>query len=326
MHNMMKRVVLIVSAVIGCLATSAGWAQAQGYPVKAVRVLIATSAGSNPDTLLRVIAGDLSKVWEQQIVVDNRAGAGGNIGAEVAARLPADGYNLFMAHTNHSINVSLYKKLSYDLATDFVPISLLALSPFVATVHPSLPVKSVPELIKLAKARPGDLAYASAGTGSGTFFCAEYFNGMAGVKMLHVAYKGGGPALAAILAGETSVYFTPIATGMPHIRSGKLRALGVTAPKRLRDLPDLPAIAETLPGYEMLSWAGLMAPQKTPQAVIDTVHKTVASVLHAPELNKRLSDLGYIVMGGGPEALSAHIRTETERYARLIRQIGLPQQ
>jgi tripartite-type tricarboxylate transporter receptor subunit TctC len=324
---MRLRRMFIVSAAIGWLAnSSAVLAQAPGYPAKPIRVLVASSAGSNPDMVLRVISGDLSKVWGQQIVVDNRAGAGGNIGAELAARAPADGYNLFMAHTNHSINISLYKKLTYDLVNDFVPISLVALSPFVATVHPSLPVKSLRELIRLAKARPGDLAYASAGTGSGTFFCAEYFNGMAGVKMLHVSYKGGGPALAAVIAGETSVYFTPIATGMPHVRSGKLRPLGVTAPKRLRDLPDLPAIAETLPGYEMLSWAGLMAPQKTPQAVIEAVHKTVASVLHTPEVNKRLNDLGYIVVGGGPDALSAHIRTETGRYAKLIRQIGLPQQ
>jgi tripartite-type tricarboxylate transporter receptor subunit TctC len=319
------RAFVFISFSIAVLAAAAT-GHAQNYPAKPVRVLIASSAGSNPDNVLRVISGDLSKVWGQQIVVDNRAGAGGNIGAEIAARAPADGYNLFMAHTNHSINVSLYKKLTYDLARDFVPISLVALSPFVATVHPSLPVKSLRELIKLARARPGDLAYASAGTGSGTFFCAEYFNGMAGVKMLHVAYKGGGPALAAIIAGETSVYFTPIATGMPHVRSGKLRPLGVTAPKRLPDLPNLPAIAETLPGYEMLSWAGLMAPQKTPQAVIDFVHRTVASVLQTPELNKRLSDLGYIVVGGGPDALAAHIRTETERYAKLIRQIGLPPQ
>ncbi|MGQ0749993.1 MAG: Bug family tripartite tricarboxylate transporter substrate binding protein [Betaproteobacteria bacterium] len=316
---------LFVSVAVAALGT-AGAGHAQNYPAKPVRVLIASSAGSNPDTVLRVISGELSKAWGQQIVVDNRAGAGGNIGAEIAARAPADGYNLFMAHTNHTINISLYRKLSYDLARDFVPISLVALSPFVATVHPSLPVKSLRELIRLAKARPGDLAYASAGTGSGTFFCAEYFNGMAGVKMLHVSYKGGGPALAAVIAGETSVYFTPIATGMPHVRSGKLRPLGVTAPKRLPNLPDLPAIAETLPGYEMLSWAGLMAPQKTPQAVIDFAHKTLAAALQAPELNKRLNDLGYIVVGGGADALAAHIRTETERYAKLIRQIGLPPQ
>lgn len=321
------RATLIVSAAIGSLAAAtAGSVQAQAYPAKPVRVLIASSAGSNPDTVTRLIASDLARLWGQQVVVDNRAGAGGNIGAEVAARAPADGYTLFMAHTNHTINASLYRKLSYDIARDFVPISLVALSPFVATVHPSLPVKSLRELISLGKARPGDIAYASAGTGSGTFFCAEYFNAMAGVKMLHVSYKGGGPALAAIISGETSVYFAPIATGMPHIRSGKLRPLGVTAPKRLPDLPNLPAIAESLPGYQMLSWAGLMAPQKTPQPVIDSVHKTVAAVVRAPALNKRLNDLGYIVVGGGPDALAAHIRTETERYAKLISQIGLPQQ
>lgn len=313
----------IVFASMACGVTSAA---AQSYPVKPLRVLIASSAGSNPDTVTRTIAGDLARMWGQQVVVDNRAGAGGNIGAEIAARAPADGYNLFMAHTNHTINASLYRKLTYDLVSDFVPISLVALSPFVASVHPSLPVKSLRELINLAKSRPGDLIYASAGTGSGTFFCAEYFNGMAGVKMLHVAYKGGGPALTAIVSGETSVYFTPIATGMPHVRAGKLRALGVTSAKRLPEYPDVPAVAEALPGYEMQSWAGMMAPAKTPPAIIEAVHKTIVSVLATPEVRKRMADQGYLVVGGGPDALAAHIRTETERYAKLIRQIGLPQQ
>lgn len=314
---------IVVACVIGAMASGAS---AQTYPVKPVRVLIASSAGSNPDTVTRIIAGDLSRVWGQQIVIDNRAGAGGNIGAEIAARAPADGYNLFMAHTNHTINTTLYRKLTYDLTSDFVPISLVALSPFVASVHPSVPVKSLRELIHLAKSRPGDLTYASAGTGSGTFFCAEYFKGLANVNMLHVAYKGGGPALTAVISGETSVYFTPIATGMPHIRNGRLRGLGVSAAKRLPHLPELPAIAETLPGYEMQSWAGMMAPTKTPQAITEAVHKAIVTVLATPEVKKRMSDLGYIVMGGGPDALAAHIRTESERYAKLIRQIGLPAQ
>jgi tripartite-type tricarboxylate transporter receptor subunit TctC len=196
----------------------------------------------------------------------------------------------------------------------------------VATVHPSLPVKSLRELVNLAKARPGDLTYASAGTGSGTYFTAEYFNGMAKVKMLHVAYKGGGPALAAVVAGETSVYFTPIATGMPHIRSGKLRPLGVSAPKRVAELPAIPAIAEMFPGYEMLSWAGLMVPARTPQAIVDAIHKAAVSAVNAPEISKRLNSLGYIVVGSRPEALAAYIKTEIDKYANLIRQIGLPPQ
>ena len=323
-----KNLKLVVTSVaVGCLANVfQGAAWAQGYPGKPVRVLVASSAGSNPDTIARVVAVGLTQALGQQIIVDNRAGAGGNIGAEIAARAPADGYNVFLAHTNHSINTTLYKKLAYDVINDFSPVSLLALSPFVATVHPSLPAKSLRDLINIAKARPGDLTYASAGTGSGTFFSAEYFNSMAKVKMLHVAYKGGGPALAAVVAGETSVYFTPFATGLPHIRSGKLRPLGVSAPKRLPDLPGVPAIAETLPGYEVLAWAGLMVPAKTPGSVIETLHKAAVSALRDPEVRKRLNSLGYIVVGSRPDELGTHIRTEIDKYAKLIRQIGLPPQ
>jgi tripartite-type tricarboxylate transporter receptor subunit TctC len=301
-------------------------AWAQSYPTKPVRVLIATSAGSNPDTIMRIVANGFTHAWHQQVIVDNRAGAGGNIGAELAARAPADGYTLFLAHTNHSINATLYRKLSYDIVKDFSPVSLLALSPFVAAVHPSVPVKSLRELINLAKARPGDLTYASAGAGSGTFFAAEYFNGMANAKMLHVPYKGGGPALTAAVSGETAVYFTPIGPGLPHIQSGKLRPLGVSAPKRLAQLPAVPPIAETLPGYEMLSWAGLMVPAGTPQGIIESIHKTAVSVLNTPEVNKRLGAMGYIVVGGGPEELAAYVKTEIAKYSRIIRQIGLPPQ
>ena len=315
------------SIVAGCLAgflACAGWAQ--GYPAKPVRVIVASSAGSNPDTVARVVASGLTQVLGQQIVVDDRAGAGGNIGAEIAARAPADGYNVFLAHTNHSINATLYKKLNYDLLGDFSPVSLLALSSFVVTVHPSLPARSLDELIKLAKARPGDLNYASAGTGSGTFFTAEYFDSMAGVKMLHVAYKGGGPALAAVISGETSVYFAPIATSLPHVRDGKLRALGVSTPKRAAELPQVPAIAETLPGFEMFSWAGLMVPAKTPKPIVDALHKAAVAALAAPETAKRLKDLGFVAVGSSPEELSAHCRKEIDKYAKLIRQIGLPPQ
>jgi tripartite-type tricarboxylate transporter receptor subunit TctC len=314
------------SIVLTALAIVCAPAWAQTYPTKPVRVLIATSAGSNPDTIMRIVANGFTHAWHQQVIVDNRAGAGGNIGAELAARAPADGYTLFLAHTNHSINATLYRKLSYDIVKDFSPVSLLALSPFVAAVHPSVPVKSLRELINLAKARPGDLTYASAGAGSGTFFAAEYFNGMANAKMLHVPYKGGGPALTAAVSGETAVYFTPIGPGLPHIQSGKLRPLGVSAPKRLAQLPAVPPIAETLPGYEMLSWAGLMVPAGTPQGIIESIHKTAVSVLNTPEVNKRLGAMGYIVVGGGPEELAAYVKTEIAKYSRIIRQIGLPPQ
>jgi len=318
---------VVTSVAIVCFATayaSAAWAQ--NYPSKPVRVLVASSAGSNPDTIARVVADGLTQVFGQQVVVDDRAGAGGNIGAEVAARAPADGYTVFLAHTNHSVNATLYKKLSYDVLRDFSPVTLLALSAFVASVHPSLPAKSVRDLVNIAKARPDDLTYASAGAGSGTFFAAEYFKAMAKVNMLHVAYKGGGPALAAVLSGETTVYFTPLATGLPHIRSSKLRALGVTAARRLSELPDVPAIADTLPGYELLGWAGFMVPAKAPKEVVDTLHKAAVAALKRPDVAKRLDDLGYIPVGSRPEEMGAYIKSEIDKYAKLIGQIGLPRE
>jgi tripartite-type tricarboxylate transporter receptor subunit TctC len=299
---------------------------AQTYPAKPVRMVVASSAGSNPDTIGRVLATGLTQVFGQQVIVDDRAGAGGNIGAEIAARAPADGYTLFLAHTNHSINATLYRKLSYDLLTDFVPVTLVALSAFVATVHPSLPVKSVRDLLQLARSRPGDLNYASAGVGSGTFFAAEYFNGLGNVKMQHVPYTGGGPALASIIAGETSVYFTPLATGLPHIRNGRLRALGVTALRRVPELPNVPPVADTLPGYEVLSWAGLMLPAKTPREIADAVHKATLATLSRPDVAKRFEDLGFFVTPGRPDEMAAYVKTETAKYAKLIRQVGMPLQ
>jgi tripartite-type tricarboxylate transporter receptor subunit TctC len=314
-------------AAAGCaLAACACACAAQSFPAKPLRLIVASSAGSNPDTVARIVVSALAPILGQQIVVDNRAGAGGNIGAELAARAPADGHTVFYAHTNHSINPALYRKLSYDLLKDFVPVSLVALSSFVAAVHPSVPVRTVSELIRLAKSRPGDLTYASAGIGSGTHFAAEYFNGMAGVKLLHVAYKGGGPAVAAAISGETAIYFVPIAVGLPHFRSGKLRALGVSMPQRVADLPGVPAIAETLPGYEMYSWAGLMLPAGAPQLAVDTLHKAVVSALANADTARRLRELAVVPVGSGPAELTAHCRKEIDKYAKLIRSIGLPQQ
>lgn len=324
----MTRYRLFVTSLgmVSCACVFPNTASAQSYPGKPLRMIVASSAGSNPDTVGRVLANGLAQVLGQQVIVDNRAGAGGNIGAEVAARAPADGYTLFLAHTNHSINASLYRKLAYDILKDFLPVTLVAFSPFVAVVHPSVPARSVADLVKIAKARPGDLNYASAGTGSGTFFAAEYFKGLANVNMVHVPYTGGGPALASILAGETSVYFTPIATGLPHIRSGKLRPLGVTAPKRLDELPDTPAIAETLPGYEVMAWAGVMVPTKTSKEVIEAVHKATLSVLANPEVMKRLQSLGFHVVTGQPDQMLAYVKGEIDKYGKLIRQINFPLQ
>jgi tripartite-type tricarboxylate transporter receptor subunit TctC len=304
-------------------APAQAYGPAGSYPVKPVRLIVATSAGANPDVLARIVAAGLAPLLGQQVIVENRAGAGGNIGAEYAARAPADGYTLFVIHTNHPINTALYPKLGYDIFTDFAPITQLATSAFVLVVHPSLPARSVRELVALAKARPGEISFSSAGTGSGTHLAAEHFNGMVKVKMLHVAYKGGGPALTAIAAGETSVYFTPVSTGMPHIRGNRLRPLGVTTPGRLQDLPGVPAIAETVPGYEFTSWAGLMAPAKAPKQVVEVMHKAAAAALKHPETARRLEAAGFVTIGSRPEELETVMRLEVDKYTKLIRQIGL---
>ena len=323
----MKSPLLQSTVVITCLAGAlAPAAYSQSYPSKPIRVIVASSAGSNPDTIGRIIGNGLSQALGQQVVIDNRAGAGGNIGGEIAARAPADGYTVFLAHTNHSINAHLYKKLTYDILADFAPVSMMALSYFAAAVHPSLPVKSIAELIKLAKSRPGDLTYASAGTGSGTYFTAEYFNGLAGIKMLHVAYKGGGPATAAVLSGETSVYFTPVATGLAHIRSGRLRALAVSSKKPLAELPGLAPIADTLPGFEMYSWAGFLVPVKAPKSVVETLHKAAVATIASPDVAKRLKDQTFVPVGSTPEEMAAQLRREIDKYAKLIKTIGLPPQ
>jgi tripartite-type tricarboxylate transporter receptor subunit TctC len=319
-----SRTACLALASLACMLTS--HAAAQGYPQKPVRMIVASSAGSNPDTIGRVVANALTQLWGQQVIVDNRAGAGGNIGGEAAARAPADGYTLLMAHTNHSINPPLYRKLTYDILRDFAPVTLVGTSPFVLVVHPSLPVKSVAELIRIAKARPGDLNYASAGIGSGTFFSAEYFKGLAAVDMVHVPYTGGGPALASVVAGETTVYFTPIATGINHIRSGRLRPLGVTARNRLPQLPDVPPIAETLSGYEMMSWAGVMAPAKTPREVIESVLAATHKVLANADVRNRIEALGFNVVTSTPDELTAYVKGEIDKYGALIRRINLPQQ
>jgi tripartite-type tricarboxylate transporter receptor subunit TctC len=307
----------IVASILACAAS------AQGYPTKPVRMIVASSAGSNPDTIGRIFASGLSQTLGQQVIVDNRAGAGGNIGAEVAARAPADAYTLFLAHTNHSINTALYRKLTYDILADFTHVTLVATSAFVAVVHPSVPARSVRELLNIARTRPGALNYASAGTGSGTFFAAEYFIGMANIKMLHVPYTGGGPALASILSGETSVYFTPLATGLGQIRSGKLRAVGVTASKRLPELPDVPPIADTFPGYEVLSWAGLMLPVKTPRELVGAVQKSALAALARPEVTKRFDELGFTVVTSRGDEMESFVKGEIGKYGKIIRQVGM---
>ncbi|OGA55028.1 MAG: hypothetical protein A3G24_25895 [Betaproteobacteria bacterium RIFCSPLOWO2_12_FULL_62_13] len=298
-----------------------GWAQ--DYPSKPIRYIVPSSAGSAVDTIGRIVAGGLGEIFGQQVIVDNRAGAGGNIGAAIAAKTPPDGYTLLQVNNNHATNVTLYRNLGYDLVRDFAPVTQLALSPYVIVVHPSLPVKSVGDLIKLAKARPGAINYASAGVGSGTFMAAELFKSQAGVDMVHVPYVGGGPALTSVIAGETVVYGAPLSTALPQIRQGRLRPLGLTTTRRLSLLPDYPTVAETVPGYEFNAWAGILVPAKTPKETIAAIHDAVISALNRPDVSKRLTDLGYVVVAGQPDELAAYIKSEIAKMAKLIRDNNL---
>ena len=255
----------------------AGWAGAQStsissgqaYPAKPVRLIAPSSPGSGVDIVARFYAQKLSAQIKQQVVVENRAGAGANIGAEIAAKAPPDGYTLFMGTPAHTINPSLYRRLNYDILRDFAPISQVSSGQYVAVVHPALPVKTLQQLIALAKARPGQLNYGSAGNGNATHLAAELFRTLAGVDIVHVPYKGSGPALIDLVGGQMQIMFSNLTAALPHMKSAKLRALAVTGDKRTPIVPELPTVAESgLAGYAVVSWFGLLAPAGTPQEII----------------------------------------------------------
>lgn len=301
---------------------AAGWAQP--YPAKVVRYLVPFTSGSAADTLGRVVAGGLTDVFGRQVIVENRGGAAGNIGAEIAARSPADGYTLLQGNMPLATNVSLYRSLPYDLMRDFAMVTQLASSPQVLCVHPSLPAKSLGELLRLAKARPGAINYSSAGVGSTTYLAMEILKGMAGANVVHVPYRGGAEAVTAVVSGETSVSFLPIATALPQVRQGRLRALAVSTARRLPSLPEHPTVAESgVAGYDFNNWYGLMVPAKTPKETIAAIHGAAIAVLKKPEVSKRLGDLGYVPAGDSPEEFTAYVKSEVDRLGKLIRAFNL---
>ena len=258
------------------------------------------------------------------MIVDNRAGAAGNIGAEVAAKAPPDGYTMMLVILGHAANATLYRNLPYDLVRDFAPVIQLASTPSILVVHPSLPVKSVAELVALARAKPGALNYSSGGMGTPTFIAGELFKLQAKVDMLHVPYRAGGEALTAVVSGETSVYFAPIAPALPHVRAGKLRALAVTSSTRMPLLQDYPTVAESgYPAYQTGNWYGLAVPARAPPEIVAALNKAVLAVLKNPAVNKRLVDSGYLVIGDTPAEFAAHIRSEISNLANVLKDVRL---
>lgn len=299
-------------------------AGAQQYPARAIRVIVASSPGSGVDIVSRIVSQKLSAGLGQQVFVDNRAGAGANLGAEIAAKSLPDGYTLLMGTPAHAINASMYSGLNYDLVRDFAPVSLVTTGQYVVIVHPSVPARTVKELIALARSKPGDLAYGSAGPGNSTHLAGELFNSMAGTKMLHVPYKGSGPGLIDLISGQLQVYFANLTAGLPHMRSNRVRALAVTGPVRTPLLPALPTVAEAgLPGYAVTGYFGVLVPAGTPPAIIARLNAEIVKAVRAPDVQASLAAEGAEAVGGSPEEFGAFLKSEITRWAAAVKTAGL---
>jgi len=297
---------------------------AQPYPVKSIRVIVPYPAGGGTDIVARIVTARLSERLGQQAVIDNRGGAAGTIGADMAAKAPADGYTLLLT-TNAplTINPHLHRSLSYDPVRDFAPITLVASSPYVLVVHPRLPVASVRELIALARKRPGELNYASSGNGAATHLSGVLFANMARINIVHVPYKGSAPAVTDLIAGQVQMRFSSIPPALPHVRSGRLRALAVTSARRFSVLPDMPTVAESgLPGYEVDSWYGLLAPAGTPEAIVARLNTEIVGGLQLPEVKARLEADGSQAVGTSAQRFASIVSGDLKRWGPVVRDSG----
>jgi tripartite-type tricarboxylate transporter receptor subunit TctC len=321
MKRMTTTFVLLATALGAVPATYA----ADPWPVRPIRMIVAYPPGGGTDQVGRVMAEQLAQSLGQNVVIDNRGGATGNIGTELAARALPDGYTLLMGNVApNAVNVSLFKKLGFDPVKDFSPVSLVAVTPNILVAHPSMPVKTVADLVALAKAKPGTLNFPSAGVGSSSHLAGEMLKSMAGIDMVHVPYKGGGPALIATISGQVQIMFATLPAAMPHVKSGKVRPVAVTTAKRSQAMPDLPTIAESgVKGYEAATWYGLLAPTRTPKPVIDRLHGETVKILAGPT-RQRLEAQGFEPDGGTPTAFAAYIKSEIAKWAKVIKQAGIP--
>jgi tripartite-type tricarboxylate transporter receptor subunit TctC len=317
-----------MKAALACAALSAvlqsAPAPAQGFPAKPVRLVAPFSGGGAADTAARLVAGYMAERLGQPVVVDNRPGAGGIVGTEAVAKAPADGYTLLWVNSNHAINASLYTTLSYDTTRDFAPVSLVATTAFVLVAHPSLKAGSVADLVRIARAKPGEINYASLGNGSGAHFAAELFKIKTKIDMTHVPYKGVAQAVPELLAGTVSVMFPNIANAQPYVKAGRLRALAVTSAQRSALVPDVPTVQESgVRDYEFSNWLGVLAPAGTPAAVISRLGQAVAQIADHKDVQAAFAKDGATLVASTPEAFRAHLDREIAKYAALIAQIGL---
>lgn len=306
------------------LSANAMAQSAASYPSKPIRIVVPFTAAGTTDIVARAVGADMARVFGQAVAIENRAGAGGNLGSDVVAKAAPDGYTLLVgAVSPQAINVSLYSNMPYDVMRDFEHISLLAAVPNLLEVHPGVPVKTVKELIEYARARPGKLAYASSGSGTSIHLSAELFKAMTGVDMLHIPYKGSAPAVADLMAGQVQLMFDNLPSSIQQVRAGKLRAIAVTSLRRSPVLPDVPTIAESgLPGYEASSWFGMHAPAKTSKDIVNKLHATVAKALRTPEMIERFTSLGADPVGNTPEQFTEFVRDEIVKWAKVVKASG----
>ena len=301
----------------------AGPILAQSFPAKPVRVVVPYPPGGPTDIVARVLFQQVAEATGQQFLIDNRAGAGGNIGAELVAKSPPDGYTVLIGTTAHAINMSLFKNLNYDIQKDLIPVSLLTQGPLVLVAHPQFPASSVKEVIELAKTKPGGLNFASSGNGQSTHLSAELFNTMAGIKMAHVPYKGSAPALTDVMSGQVDVMFDTTLSAMPFVKAGKLKALGLTSAVRSPAAPDVPTIAESgLPGYEVFAWNGVLVPAGTPKAIIQQLNDHIRKAMLLPQVKDKFSAQGFAASWNSPESFGVFLKTEVDKWSRTVKASG----
>ena len=312
-----------IAFLLACLFVTAPAAAQANFPSKPIRLILPFPPGGSTDIVARLIGQKLTESWGQPVLVDNRPGAGGNIAAETAAKAPPDGHTLFQVNVANAIGATLYPKLNYDLVTSFAPVTQLATTPYVLLAHPSIPARNTRELIAIAKARPGALIYASAGAGSATHLSGELLKTLSGTDILHVPYKGTGPAVTALLSGEVGLYFTTVPAAVPLVKSGRVRALGVTSTTRSALMPDVAPIAEAgLKGYETGTWHGILAPAATPKDVVAKLNAEIVKILAQPDVREKLVGQGLDPIGGTPEQFAAYLKSEIAKWAKVVKASG----
>ena len=318
-----RRAAALATLAVLAAAITAPGAGAQAYPVKPVRLIVAFPAGGGIDTVTRVLAPRLTEALGQQMVVENRVGASGNIGADHVAKSPPDGYTVLMAYASHASNAALFDKMPFDTVKDFAPVSMIGAVPHIILVNPSLPVKSVPELVRLAKARPGEINYSSPGNGTPLHLAAELLKVTAGIDMTHVPYKGAQPAMVSLMSGETQLTITTMVVATPLIKANRVRAVAVASEKRVATFPALPTVAESgVRGTESNSWYGMLVPAGTPRAIVDRLHAAMVRALAAPEIRENFAAQSVEISGNTPEAFDAVIRAEIAKWSKVVKASG----